>query len=264
MVANGGAFRVSMIAAGKSASVAAEPVSGAVSAQGEAVPLTAADVEAAEALIASINSNKSIQTEVAGPAEPNPFFASMARAIGEFFRGIFEFLGKLLEPLGPALPWIIGIGLFALLVLLASPLVRALIRSRFERLFQRDHLLPETPWRPTAEAAAALLEDIEALAAKGDYDAAVHLLLHRSVADLNAFRPDLVRKHFSARDICAHPLLPDDARPAFREITRWAEKSYFAGIPVGREGYEACRQAYVDFVSQKDIGKGANRSEART
>jgi len=236
----------------------------AASAQVETAPLTAADIEAAEALISRVNGDRTFQTALALKAEPNPFLASLLRAIRDFFREVFTFFARLLEPLGPALPWVIGIALFLLLVLLASPLVRALIRARFEKLFQRDHLLPETPWRPTAEAAAALLGAIDALAAKGDYDAAVHLLLHRSVADLNAFRPDLVRRHFSARDICAHPLLPEDARPAFGEITRWAEKSFFAGQPVGREGFDACRQAYVAFVSQADIGKGANGSGGRT
>ncbi|MFT4089082.1 MAG: hypothetical protein QM645_00025 [Asticcacaulis sp.] len=251
-------FRVVMVSAESSTS----SVSTGVFAQTESAPLTAAEVDAADALIKTLNSNKNIQTAIAGAPEPNPFMQGIMQAIRDFFRTILEFLWKILEPLGPALPWVAGIVVFVLLVLLASPLVRALIRSRFEKLFQRDHLLPETPWRPTAEAAAALLDEIEALAAQGRYDEAVHLLLHRSVADLNAFRPDLVRKHFSARDISAHPLLPEDARPAFREITRWSEKSYFAGQPVGLEGYEACRQAYVDFVSQKDIGKGANKAGA--
>lgn len=211
--------------------------------------LTAQDIEAAEALIAQANGDGSIQTAFAQPVQPNPFIEGILAQIRAFIGRIFRFLLEVFEPIAPFLPWIIGVGLIALVVLLASPVVRSLLRTRFEKWFPPRRPAPEIPWRPSAEAAAALLEEIDALAAKGEYDEAVHLLLQRSVADLNAFRPDLVRRHFSARDISAHPLLPEDARPAFREITHWAEKSYFAAIPVGREGFEACRRAYADFVA---------------
>ncbi|ESQ78421.1 hypothetical protein [Asticcacaulis sp. YBE204] len=223
----------------------------------EAMPapdsLTAADVTAADALIKQVNANGLIQTHfAASPPRQNVDYGWL-RKIFEFFGKIGEFIADVLKPIAPILPYIMYLALFALIVFLLSPVVRAMITARVERLFQRDNLKADAPWRPTAEAAAALLEEIDALAAQGEYDEAVHLLLKRSVADLNAYRPDLVRKHYSARDIGKHPLLPEDARPTYAEITRWAEKSYFAGIKVGREGFEACRKAYVDFVSIKGI-----------
>lgn len=221
--------------------------------------LTADDVDAARDILANLDGKAEIQNQFTQTVPPKPANNDFLRGIAEFISDVVEFLAKWLEPLGPFLPWIIYPLIIGLLLLLLSPLVRMAIATKFERLFQRDRLVADAPWRPTEAAAAALLEEIDALAANGEYDAAVHHLLKRSVADLNAFRPDLVRKHFSARDICKHPLLPPEARPAFEAITRWAEKSYFAGIPVGREGFEACRQAYVDFVTSEPL-----KPESRT
>ncbi|MFT3996186.1 MAG: hypothetical protein QM667_02175 [Asticcacaulis sp.] len=215
--------------------------------------VTAVDVSSADALIQKVNASGALQTRFSSSPPPKQADWDWLRPFWEWLGKVGKFFAQLLEPIAPILPWLLYIGLFALVVLLMSPLVRAFIIRNAERLFQRDGLRADTPWRPTAEAAAALIEEIDALAVKGEYDEAVHLLLKRSVADLNAFRPDLVRKHYSARDIGKHPLLPEDARPAFSEITRWAEKSFFAGILVGREGFEACRKAYVDFVSSDRI-----------
>jgi hypothetical protein len=120
-------------------------------------------------------------------------------------------------------------------------------------LIARDHLRADTTWRPSRAAVVAILTDIDALAGEGRYDEAIHLLLVRSVADINAFRPDMVRPHYSSRDILTHPLLPEAARPAFRSIVEWVEKSYFAGLSVGKAGFDACRQAYVDFVAAEGL-----------
>ncbi|MBW8733419.1 MAG: hypothetical protein JF571_03750, partial [Asticcacaulis sp.] len=174
------------------------------------------------------------------------FWRKVLEAIGRFFRG----MGELFAPIAPVLPWLLYALAFAVVCLLLSPVVRLFLTTRFERLFARDALRAEEPWRPTKAAVAALLGDIDALAAQGLYDEAVHLLLVRSVADINAFRPDLVRPHYSARDILSHPLLPDAARPAFRAIVGWVETSYFAGVAVGKAGFDACRQAYVDFAAE--------------
>lgn len=218
--------------------------------------VTAADVSSAEALIRKVNEKGLLQTRFTHTPPPKEADIGWLKAFLEWLGKVSKFFGDLLEPIAPILPWLLYLLLFALVILLLSPLVRAFIAGKVERLFQRDGLKADAPWRPTAEAAAALIEEIDALAEKGQYDEAVHLLLKRSVADLNAYRPDLVRKHYSARDIGKHPLLPEDARPAYAEITRWAEKSFFAGIPVGREGFEACRKAYVDFVASEHLPKG--------
>ena len=213
----------------------------------------ASDLAAAKRLIAQVNAKHDLQTAFATAPQPDKksleFWHKVFEALGNFFHGV----GQVFSPLAPVLPWLLyGLGAFIIFLLL-SPVVRLFITTRFERLFQRHHLVADEPWRPSRAAVAALLTEIDALAERGEYDEAVHLLLVRSVADINAFRPDLVRPHYSARDILSHPLLPEAARPAFRAIVQWVEKSYFAGLRVGKAGFDACRAAYMDFVRAEGL-----------
>ncbi len=211
------------------------------------------DLSAAQHLIDKINAKHDVQSAFVNAPKPDPKALEFWRKVAEGIGNILTALGKLFAPLAPAMPWLAGLLVLAVIALLLSPLVRMMITTRFERLFRGNNLQPEVPWRPSRQAVAALLHEIDALAEKGEYDEAVHLLLVRSVADINAFRPDLVRLHTSARDILSHPLLPKGARPAFARIVHWVEKSYFAGIKVGKAGFDACRQAYVDFAAAEGV-----------
>jgi hypothetical protein len=106
----------------------------------------------------------------------------------------------------------------------------------------------EEAWRPDAGAAQILLSEADALAARGDYDEAVHLLLRRSVADIAGRLPDFLRPSLTARDIAAAPSIPARARSAFTEIARIVEAALFARRPVGAEGWREARGAYERFV----------------
>lgn len=106
----------------------------------------------------------------------------------------------------------------------------------------------EDAWRPDAGAAQVLLSEADALAARGDYDEAVHLLLRRSVADIAGRLPDFLRPSLTARDIAAAPSIPVRARNAFSEIARIVEAALFARRPVGAEGWREARGAYERFV----------------
>ncbi len=210
-------------------------------------------LDQAKRLIHTVNAHNDLQIRFGHTPPPDPrameFWRKVFTAIGKFFVAV----GEIFAPIAPILPYLLYALAFAVVCLLLSPVVRLFLTTRFERLFARDHLKADAPWRPTREAVAALLSEIDALAASERYDEAVHLLLVRSVADINAYRPDLVQPHYSARDILIHPLLPAGARPAFQRIVGWVETSYFAGIAVGKAGFDACRQAYVDFVASEGI-----------
>jgi hypothetical protein len=213
----------------------------------------APDLTVAKKLIAQVNAHHDLQTAFAGAPEPDRKTLAFWQKVVELIGNVLHAVGQVFAPIAPVLPWLLyGLGLL-IIVLLLSPVVRLFITTRFERLFQRHHLVADAPWRPSRAAVAALLSEIDALAERGEYDEAVHLLLVRSVADINAFRPDLVRPHYSARDILSHPLLPEAARPAFRAIVQWVEKSYFAGVRVGKAGFDACRGAYMDFVRAEGL-----------
>jgi hypothetical protein len=235
-------------------SAASEDNASAVSnAQSSAPTNASGDLTEAKRLIAQVNDKHDLQTTFGAMPKPDlkafEFWNKVFKSVGDFF----EKAGHLFKPLAPFMPYILGLIALAILAFLLSPVVRLMITSRFQRLFARDTLRADAPWRPTREAVVALLADIDKLAGEGSYDQAVHLLLVRSVADINAFRPDLVRKHYSARDIRSHPLLPEAARPAFTEIVRCVEKSFFAGIPATRIDFDTCRAAYTAFIAAEGI-----------
>lgn len=220
------------------------------------------DEATAKALIEKVNQDGAIQSsfEAAKVVKlpQNEGLMAVLRAIGSFFKA----LAKLMEPLGPILPYLAILLIILVVGFMLSPLVRLMLRQNFERFWPSRHRLhADAAWVPTQAAVSALLSEIDALAAKGEYDAAVHLLLFRTLADLNARRSNLVKPHFTARDILSHPLLPSKAHEPFSQIVHWAELSFFAGIPVGRSGFEACRAAYVAFLTSQGLREPAPESE---
>ena len=62
----------------------------------------------------------------------------------------------------------------------------------------------------------------------GRYSEAAHLLLFRSIEDIDARRPDLVRPALTSRDIAALPRSPARPRRAFARIAMMVERSLFA------------------------------------
>ena len=103
-------------------------------------------------------------------------------------------------------------------------------------------------WRPEEAEAVQLLDEADILAREGRYDEAARLLLHRSIGDIHAHRPDLVRPALTSRDIAGHPLLPRAPAAAFARIAALVERSLFARRPLGADDWQDCRAAYRDFA----------------
>jgi hypothetical protein len=163
--------------------------------------------------------------------------------------GWLEWLGKVLATAGPAIRvvwWVLG-GL-ALATLLYF-LVRLLLRLRFPgRHRVQDMRTAMEDWRPTATQARALLTDADALAREGKYAEAVHLLLLRSIEDLEQFRPRVVQRSYTAREIEQLDAMPMTVRAAFAGIMEVVEKSLFGGYEVTAEDYARCRAEYERFA----------------
>lgn len=106
----------------------------------------------------------------------------------------------------------------------------------------------EQPWRPEEAEAVQLLDEADVLAGQGRYDEAARLLLHRSIGDIHAHRPDLVRPALTSRDIAGHPLLPRGPAAAFARIAALVERSLFARRPLGAGDWQDCRAAYREFA----------------
>jgi hypothetical protein len=108
---------------------------------------------------------------------------------------------------------------------------------------------PETEkWRPEEKAARALLAEADAMAAAGRYDEAARLLLHRSLEDIAARRPRLLRPALTSREIGRIPALPELVRSAFAAMAAPVERSLFGGRTLDRSAWEEARAAYGEFA----------------
>lgn len=103
-------------------------------------------------------------------------------------------------------------------------------------------------WQPDEGLARTLLADADALAERGDYEAAVHLLLVRSVEDISRRLPGFLSPSLTARDIATDVRLPPRPRDAFSQIAGTVERALFARRMVGRDGWHEARQAYESFA----------------
>ncbi|HEX8401214.1 MAG TPA: hypothetical protein VF628_05865 [Allosphingosinicella sp.] len=147
----------------------------------------------------------------------------------------------------PVLRVLFWIGVAALALYLLYHLARRLAGESWPWPRRRADAEPET-WRPAEGSARALLADADRLAADGQYDEAAHLLLFRSIEDIDARRPQLVRPALTSRDIALAPDLPDAPRQAFRSIVLTVERSLFGGRPLAQPDWQQCRSAYEDFA----------------
>ncbi|WP_066650983.1 MULTISPECIES: hypothetical protein [Sphingomonas] len=155
-----------------------------------------------------------------------------------------------LDAIGPYIAYVfwtvVGLGALFILFLIIREATGMAWRWPWQRTAIEDSA--EAALAPDEAVARILLAEAEALAASGDYDGAVHLILRRSVEDIGDRLPDFVRPSLTARDIAASPTLPDRARTAFATIAVVVESALFARVPVGIEGWRRARDAYADFA----------------
>jgi len=122
--------------------------------------------------------------------------------------------------------------------------------------WQRSERSTGTPageeWRIEEGSARQLLGDADALAAEGRYSEAAHLLLHRSIAEIDQRRPATVRKALTSRDIAALPALPPSPAAAFGAIVRAVERSLFGGRALTADDWRDCREAYQRFAFARE------------
>jgi hypothetical protein len=164
-----------------------------------------------------------------------------------------EWLAKVLEPLGkalaPAAPYVfwtgLAIGVGFILFLICQ---RLFVIRRGLTLGALKLAGGEQPWRPAPEQARALLEEADRLAAEGLFVEAAHLILLRSIQDIQARRPSAVAISLTSRDIAGLEALPPPARSIFAGIAEAVEVSLFGGRALDSVGYARCRAAYQAFA----------------
>lgn len=191
---------------------------------------------------AAVRASSDIQFGPVMPPAPDPP-PEWLKALARFLRELFEPLGRALGLSWPTVEKI----LIALAVLLVAYI---LWRVAIQPLLARRKIAAqdEPEWAPNRDAAIALLDDADRLAAEGRYDAATHLLLQRSVRHIADARPDWLHPASTAREIAALEALPARAREAFSAIATRVERSRFALRALELTDWQAARAAYADFA----------------
>lgn len=168
----------------------------------------------------------------------------------DFLAWLKELLSPVMEALAAAWP-ILRILLLLALAAGVLTLIWVILAPYVEQWRGRKREV-EDIWQPGQEAARELLAEAEALAAIGQFDQAVRLLLHRSIADIEKHRPDLLRPSSTSREIGQFDSLPDASRAMFAVIAGQVERGLFAALPIDEKGWQLSRDAYAGFALREN------------
>ncbi len=190
---------------------------------------------------------KEIQTSFP-PPEPPPQTPEWLKTLFEAIANFFQWAAPAAKPL----MWL-GAALLVLFILyhfvpaFAQWVDNLPLRRRREELDEADMV-----GRAEAGAARALLAEADALAEEGRFAEAVHLLLYRSVEDIEGRRPGLVKPAMTSRELAEANDLPSVARGAFSRIARAVEISLFGGRAIDAGAWQQCRSAYAELTVPKN------------
>ena len=193
-----------------------------------------------------------IQTAFPPPPPPPP-------PTPEWLQSLFDATGRFFQWSAPAakpLMWI-AVALLALFLLyhFVPAFARWVDNLRFRRRAGDDDAA-DAVGLAEAGAARALLAEADALAAEGRFAEAVHLLLYRSVEDIEGRRPGLVKPAMTSRDLAEARDLPAVAQGAFSRIARAVEISLFGGRSIDAGAWQQCRGAYAELTVPKNWARG--------
>lgn len=182
------------------------------------------------------------------PPEPPP-------SMPEWLKALFDGIGSFFRWSAPAampLLWIAAALLAAFLLYHFVPAFRRWIDDLPFLRKARDDGAADDIGLAEAGAARALLAEADALAAEGRFSEAVHLLLYRSVEDIEGRRPGLVKPAMTSRELSEARDLPSVARDAFSRIARAVEISLFGGRSIDAGAWDQCRSAYAELTVPKN------------
>ena len=164
-----------------------------------------------------------------------------------------SWIAGLINTLGTAFQAMFYIGVAAIaagvlyFILRHIPDIRLRGKGRADRgATAEDHTISNV--RPDEQKARAWLEEADALAKQGRFSEAVHLLLFRSIEDIQTQRKAPIPQALTTREIERLDGLPARPRKALRPIISLVERSFFGGHPVNAENWTAAREAYEAFA----------------
>ena len=168
--------------------------------------------------------------------------------IPPWLKPIVEVLAWIVRLIAPLLQWLFWLGLAAGAGMILYFIGREIIRLRWPAKRKPGPAAAAAEWRPEPAQARALLEDADRMAAEGRFTEAVHLLLFRSIEDIERRRPRLIHPALTSRDIARLNALPEAAGAAFALIGKAVERSIFGGRDLDAAAFAECRRAYEAFA----------------
>lgn len=167
-----------------------------------------------------------------------------------------NWLKSLLGALGPIVKIIFYVGMAAIAASILYFLLRALKGVDMKNL-GRKNAKGETgddviiSLKPDTETSRTLLEEADALASEGKYAQALHLLLFRSIEDIQMRRKRRLSTALTAREIGELDDLPPKPRKALAPIIELVEQSFFGGREASAENWATGRRAYEAFTESQ-------------
>ncbi|QJB69501.1 hypothetical protein [Parasphingorhabdus halotolerans] len=180
--------------------------------------------------------------------------------VPQWWQDFLKWLGEVLGPVGEMLvtAWpVLRIVLLVLLAVGVLTLLWVILAPYIEEWRGRKPKSDVEEWLPEQSVARQWLDEADALAGKGQYDEAAHLLLFRSIEDIEKRRPELLRPSNTSREIERFESLPEKARNMFAVIASHVERGVFGATPIGEAGWLASRNAYGEFAL-KDSWKASS------
>ncbi|MEM9740769.1 MAG: hypothetical protein AAF829_12980 [Pseudomonadota bacterium] len=168
-----------------------------------------------------------------------------------WWRAITEFLGSVFGAIGHVIGYIGLVVVVGLVAWLLWFIFGEAISARFGRTrAPKDEIIEsqEADVRPDAALAHTLLEEADALAKQGRFAEAVHLLLFRSIEDIQHRKGRFLPPSLTAREIGVLGDLPERARAALLPIIGVVERSFFGGRDVDADGWTTARASYEEFA----------------
>lgn len=190
-------------------------------------------------------------TPVEPPPQPPSWLKDFIDWLGKTLKPVFDWIGSILPdaPVARFLFWsLIALAVAALLWIIIDRLRHGEWRLPWRRRVALAETEADEEWRPEAAPARSWLEEADALAAQGRFAEAVHHLLIRSIEDIAARRPKLVRPALTSRELAAADAIPSPARALFAHIAQLVERSLFGGRSVAEGDWQEARTAYADFA----------------
>jgi len=186
-----------------------------------------------------------LERPVDTPEEAEEYTPSNWR-LPEWFTSFFSALGPIMQVVFYV---VIGMIALAILYFIFGALRQVNLkdfRKKKAAKSEDDVLAPSL--KPDAAAAQGLLEEADALAREGKFAEAVHLLLFRSIEDIQLRRKKRLSTALTAREIGELDDLPAKPRNALSPIIALVERSFFGGRDVDESGWQTARSAYENFA----------------